>query len=115
MMRTTIPVPVKAQPSMPRLVNVTTRAPATKSAIDKARLVRAFLVIIIIIIKSTLRSKWKQVEANNFTSWSHPTENTLVKGALEIRAISTVPLSVPLKGFLVRGGLDGEQVIDDRS
>ena len=65
MIRTTIPVPVKAHPSMPRLVNVTTSAPATKSAMDTARLVRAILVI---IMKSTLRSKEKLVEASNYTS-----------------------------------------------
>lgn len=64
-MRTTIPAPVKAQPRMPRLVNVTTSAPATKSAMDRARLVRAILVI---IMNSTLRSKYKLIEANTFTT-----------------------------------------------
>ena len=65
MIRTMIPVPVKAQPSMPRLVNETTSAPATKSAIDTARPVHAILVI---IMKSTIRSVEKLVEANTLIS-----------------------------------------------
>lgn len=65
MIKTTIPIPVKAQPSMPRLVNVTTSAPATKSAMDTARLVRAILVI---IMKSTIRSMEKLIEASNFAA-----------------------------------------------
>lgn len=60
---------------------------------DTAKLVRAILVI---IMKSTLRSMEKLVEASNYTSQGNHADNTHFKGTLGIRPASTVPVSVPL-------------------